>query len=58
MMTRKDYVETARLLNKYKSETSSDVFADLVDDFSYMFEKDNPRFNSQKFLEACNNDTK
>ena len=53
-MTRKDYVATAKILNKYKSEMESDVFADLTDDFSFMFENDNPNFNSEKFLEAIN----
>ena len=56
MMTRKDYVEVARILNKYKSTIEEKDFIDLSDDFSYMFEKDNPRFNSEKFLEACNNE--
>lgn len=54
MMTRKDYVATAEILNKYKSEIPEDVFEDLTDDFSFMFEKDNPNFNSEKFLEAVN----
>mgnify|MGYP003352144611 FL=1 len=53
-MTRKDYVATAKILNKYKTEMESDVFADLTDDFSFMFENDNPNFNSEKFLEAIN----
>lgn len=52
MMTRKDYVETARILNKYKEVISEKDFTDLVDDFSFMFEQDNPRFNSEKFIEA------
>lgn len=56
MMTRKDYVETARILNKYKSAINETDFVDLVDDFAYMFEKDNERFNTEKFLEAVNND--
>ncbi len=58
MMTRKDYVEVARILKQYKTtsvfdEQDEELFADLVDNFSFMFEKDNPRFNSEKFLEAC-----
>lgn len=56
-MTRKDYVETARILNKYKTTISETDFIDLTDDFAYMFEKDNPRFNTVKFLEAVNNDS-
>lgn len=54
MMTRKDYVETARILNKYKNSIDEKDFIDLVDDFSFMFEKDNERFNTEKFVEACN----
>jgi hypothetical protein len=53
-MTRKDYIEISRILNKYESVIEEKDFRDLVDDFSFMFEKDNPRFNSEKFWEACN----
>ena len=52
MMTRKDYVETARILNKYKDVINENDFADLLDDFSFWFEKDNPNFNTDKFVEA------
>ena len=54
MMSRKDYNETARILNKYKNLISSDVFVDLADDFSFMFEKDNPNFKSEIFFEKVN----
>jgi hypothetical protein len=54
MMSRKDYVESARILNKYKNAINENDFTDLCDDFSFMFEKDNPNFISDKFLEACN----
>lgn len=53
-MSRKDYVECARILNKYKSTIDEKDFIDLADDFSFMFEKDNPNFIPDKFLEACN----
>jgi hypothetical protein len=53
MMTRKDYVETARILNKYKDEVDEVAWCDMVDDFSFWFEKDNPNFNNTKFVEAC-----
>lgn len=52
-MSRKDYVETARILNKYKGVIDEKDFTDLADDFSFMFEKDNPNFITDKFLEAC-----
>lgn len=54
MMSRKDYVETARILNKYKDVMDEMDFIDLADDFCFMFEKDNPNFIPDKFLEACN----
>ena len=54
MMTRKDYVEVARILNKYKDVIEDLAYVDMVDDFSYMFEQDNPRFDSSRFLIACN----
>lgn len=53
MMTRKDYVEVARILNKYKATLKEEDFTDICDDFAFMFEKDNPRFLIDKFLEAC-----
>ena len=52
-MSRKDYVESARILNKYKGVMDENDFTDLVDDFSFMFEKDNPNFIVDKFWEAC-----
>jgi hypothetical protein len=58
MMTRKDYVETARILNKYKDSINSNDFIDLIDDFCFWFEQDNPNFNNEKFEEACFNVTK
>jgi hypothetical protein len=58
MMTRKDYVATAEILSNYFATSVLDeqgeiLFADLVDDFSLMFETDNPRFDATKFALAC-----
>jgi hypothetical protein len=56
MMTRKDYVKTASILKTHfenNPQLSQEVFEDLVDEFSLMFEEDNERFDSDKFLEAC-----
>jgi hypothetical protein len=58
MMTRKDYVATAEILNNYFvtsvfDEQGEILFADLVDDFSLMFETDNPRFSNETFVKAC-----
>ena len=57
-MTRKDYVATAEILSNYFATSVLDeqgeiLFADLVDDFSLMFETDNPRFDATKFALAC-----
>lgn len=55
MMTRKDYVATAEILSSFKDLIGDEfTFHDLVDEFAAMFEADNPRFNSDKFFEACN----
>ena len=56
MMTRKDYVETANILNKFIDRIDSVDFNDLVFEFSEWFASDNPRFLADKFEEACYND--
>lgn len=53
MMTRKDYVSTAEILNSYADEIRSEVFEDLVNDFCVMFAQDNERFDSDRFWEEC-----
>ena len=58
MMTRKDYVKVAEILSNYFATSVFDeqgeiLFADLVDDFSLMFESDNERFDHVKFFNAC-----
>ena len=58
MMTRKDYVATAEILSSFKDLIGDEfTFHDLVDEFGAMFESDNPRFDSNKFFEACNKNT-
>jgi hypothetical protein len=52
-MTRKDYVETAKILNLFVDKIDSEDFQDLVFEFSEWFMSDNPRFNEDKFSEAC-----
>lgn len=56
MMTRKDYVETAKILSKYSNEIDELIFEDLVADFCDMFFADNNKFSPTKFEEACYND--
>ena len=53
MMTRKDYVATAEILNSYGSEMKLEVFEDLVNDFTVMFSADNEKFDSDRFWEEC-----
>jgi hypothetical protein len=53
MMTRKDYVETAKILNMFADNMDSHVFNDLVFEFSEWFSADNPRFDENKFYDAC-----
>lgn len=53
MMTRKDYVTTAEILNSYGAEMRLEVLEDLVNDFIEMFAADNERFDSDRFWEAC-----
>ena len=54
MMTRKDYVRTAEILSSYKDLINDEfTFHDLVDDFGSMFEADNPKFDFERFREAC-----
>ena len=54
MMTRKDYVVTARILNYVSDKTHPAVFSKMVVDFAEMFAKDNPRFDANKFYKASN----
>jgi len=53
MMTRKDYVETAKILQKFSHTIDSGDFQDLIFEFSEWFASDNPRFDEQKFFDAC-----
>jgi len=56
MMTRKDYVETAKILNLFADSIDSHVFQDLIFEFSEWFSADNPRFDENKFFDACTQD--
>jgi hypothetical protein len=55
MMTRKDYVQTAEILNDlYRfSDASDDQIENTVLAFADMFEADNPRFMRKVFFDAC-----
>lgn len=62
-MTKKDYILIAKIFNKnitsinerenapiYKTTTVNKAMAKQ---FAYVFAKENPRFNEEKFLSAC-----
>ena len=53
MMTRKDYIETAKILNMFADSIDTHVFQDLIFEFSEWFASDNPRFDENKFWDAC-----
>jgi hypothetical protein len=53
MMTRKDYVATAKILGEYVNLIDQFTFEDLVADFSDMFFADNPKFSPTVFETAC-----
>lgn len=54
MMTRKDYIATAEILNYISNKTHPALFGKVVTDFAEMFAKDNPRFDVVRFHEASN----
>jgi len=61
MMTRKDYVSIAKVLNDYLKEYNSEsrpsfvdeVDVSLVSPFITMLIKDNPNFDRDRFWDAC-----
>jgi hypothetical protein len=52
MMTRKDYIETANILNGYADEIDFLILSDIAESFAKMFSNDNPRFDHQRFIDA------
>ena len=52
MMTRKDYVAVAEILNSYHLEIDAQGFKDLLSDFQIFFKKDNPNFDRTRFENA------
>lgn len=52
MMTRKDYVSTANILNGYADEIDFLILADIAEKFAEMFAKDNDRFSHETFINA------
>lgn len=54
MMTRKDYIATAEILNGNRKFIHPATFAELVNEFANYFESDNSRFDFARFENACN----
>lgn len=52
MMTRRDYIKTAEILFMFQHALKPEAFKMLVDEFSEMFENDNPNFNREIFEKA------
>ena len=52
MMTRKDYIATAEILNYMSNKTHPAVFSKVVNDFAEMFAKYNELFDVNRFHEA------
>jgi hypothetical protein len=56
MMTRKDYIATADILDTLvatATEESMPHILDAIDEFADMFKRDNERFDRTRFLNAC-----
>lgn len=52
MMTRKDYISTAKILNGYADQIDFLILADIAEQFAEMFAKDNERFSHETFINA------
>lgn len=52
MMTRKDYVKIAEILNSYHLDIEAQVFEDLLSDFQTFFKRDNSNFDLTRFRDA------
>ncbi len=51
-MTRKDYIETAKILKYASDKAHPALFSKLVSDFVVMFKNDNPNFDEIRFRNA------
>lgn len=56
-MSRKDYEaiaeRIARSADKYRHDAGQDIVLEIVEDLAEIFAEDNPRFNFDKFVQAC-----
>ena len=56
MMTRKDYVKIAKVINGSTAIYSDETVLKnhLISELCVIFEEDNPNFDRTRFLTACN----
>jgi rhamnogalacturonyl hydrolase YesR len=52
MMTRKDYVAVSDILRPY-AEVMAEDYVEIARDFASYMSRDNPKFDTGRFLEAC-----
>ena len=61
MMTRKDYVITAEILNRFLHSNNEmvnvwEAVEDIANEFAEYFEADNERFSRERFMQAVEGD--
>jgi hypothetical protein len=52
MMTRKDYIATANILNSIADDVDFLTLANVAEQFAEMFANDNERFDHKRFIDA------
>ena len=57
-MSKKYYLQLAKMLYNYKFMMSNDVWSSLVTELSVILKKENLKFDSVKFRAACNGEFK
>ena len=57
-MSKKYYLQLAKMLYNYKFMMSDDVWSSLVTELSVILKKENLKFDSVKFRAACNGEFK
>lgn len=55
-MTKKHYIKFAALLSSFKGSIDETQRLRLIDEISDILESDNPNFDMERFLDACNVD--
>lgn len=53
MMSRKDYIVTAKVMADCRMTTVTDEWVAVMHLMIKLFKKDNPRFDEARFREAC-----